>query len=436
MNKILLTIFTILSFSCSAKEDHPIAENNRVVEGAIPMSRSMLRPELKDKAREKEAYVLSFFKTPDQQLMPLGFFAMVEDIRNVENLRKIRSRGINIIQSYGRVRSFEKALGNLEAARKAGIGVVQYLPGSYMERESPQWWQKRIRLIARDKQLMLWYLPEESQPEDLKDLQMLAGIIRSQDPYSRPLTTFVKSGQKIHWKNISKIVDAMILGIYPCHIKNPAPRADIRRYIDFAYEQNVPLIFSALEAFKSEKRRNVWPTPKEVRFDAYLSLISGSKGLFWYGHTYLIKNPKLYAAVLQLALELNGPTHLGEVFLLGQRADSIECQLIRGSAYAPPACAYQKDWWKKEKYLYSSPQWLALRHKKNIYIFAVNMNEKIGTADHGGPDYAVTVQFKNLPETVKNVEVLFEDRQLAVEDHSFTDSFDPIGTHIYRLEIE
>ncbi|MCD4832141.1 MAG: hypothetical protein K8R02_10135 [Anaerohalosphaeraceae bacterium] len=63
------------------------------------------------------------------------------------------------------------------------------------------------------------------------------------------------------------------------------------------------------------------------------------------------------------------------------------------------------------------------------------MNEKIGVPDHGGKDYAVTVKFKNLPDKIKRAEVLFEDRQLILEDNSFVDSFDPIGTHIYRFEL-
>lgn len=64
------------------------------------------------------------------------------------------------------------------------------------------------------------------------------------------------------------------------------------------------------------------------------------------------------------------------------------------------------------------------------------MNEKVGASDHESKDYAVTVNFKNLPNNIVNAEVLFENRQLVSKDNSFVDSFDPIGTHIYRLELK
>lgn len=430
---LLFTVVAGMSVSCLAEKDYPIAENNRIINGIIPMSRTLMPEDVKDEAQKKEAYVLSFFKTPQQQLMPLGFFAMAEDMKNVEVLRNIRSCGINLVHCYG-VGSFNYASDYLKAAREAGIGVLQNLPASYMKNKSPQWLRNGIREIAQDQQLLYWYLPEESQPGDLENLQILADIIRSEDLLKRPVTTFVESGQDTHWQNVSKIVDAMILGVYPSSFKHPAPRADIRRYIDLAYQLRIPVVFSAVEAYK-DKKADHWPTSKEVRFDAYLNLISGSKGLFWYGHAYLKENPELFDAVLKIAHELNGPARLGEVFLAGQRLDFIECRLMQGSAYAPPACAYQKDWWKKEKHIYSSIQWLALKHDNAITIFAVNMNEKVGAADNGGKDYAVTVKFSNLPANITNATVLLEDRQLVLENNSFTDTFEPIGTHIYRFEV-
>ena len=70
------------------------------------------------------------------------------------------------------------------------------------------------------------------------------------------------------------------------------------------------------------------------------------------------------------------------------------------------------------------------------YIFAVNMNEKVGAGDHGGQDYAVKVKFKNLPDNIRNIEALFEDRQISLKDGAFSDSFDPISTHIYKIDIK
>jgi hypothetical protein len=214
----------------------------------------------------------------------------------------------------------------------------------------------------------------------------------------------------------------------------PRPRVDIKRRIEKAYESGVLVVIAGLEALKG--RRN-WSRPKDIRFDAYLSLISGAKGIMWYGYAYAKERPGLMEAVLDVATELNGPEHLGEVLLLGSKKVAVECRLLNGPAFSPAASAYEE---KDEKILkrYDSIQWTNREYKGHLYIFAVNTAQKVETGpatDDGGAEYMVKVKFGPINAAFSDVRVISEQRQIKLSDGCFVDTFDPLGTHIYKIKL-
>ncbi len=428
----LFSVLLLQSTSfCDVKTigNFPIAANNQVIDGIIPDSKIQLPSEFEKESREKTENLLRFFRAPGQQFLPLGMYAMVYDMTDVEKLKQLQEHGINLSHKYLGRQTVRSALKDLRAAKEAGIGVMQNLPWVYLKTDDPSFWPNHISGLVDNRQIMIWYLPEEIKPKDLGYVKRIAEIIRQKDPYQRPIITFVNNYVPGYWEKHSTFVDALALGIYPAY--DSGPRAGTKRAIDKAYSVGVPAVISALEVWE---HKGIRTTPKEARFDAYLALISGAKGILWYSYNDAKKYPELMEAVFQIASELNGPDKLGEVFLNGKTPSSIKCRLLSGSPYAPPACAYENRN-RKIKRVYSSLQWTAREHEGYLYIFAVNMNQKLGATDHGGEDKAVTVRFEKLLSVNDNVKVLFEDRQLTIKNNSFSDSFDPLGTHVYRLKI-
>ena len=422
-----LAVYTAAACATSSGAQHPIALGNEIYNDIIPQSRIRQPKEMSAQHADKEDRLLRVFKTPRQQFMPLGFYALANDMKNVAVLQRLRRNHINMVHKYSSRQGIPDALEDLSAAGNAGIGVLQNLPKGYLK-EGDAFWQKHIDALFENQQIFAWYLPEEVEPIDLTYLASISNVIKKSDAARRPIITYVENYVKGYWEKAAECTDALVFGAYP--ILLPAhPRATGRRIIDKAYEVGVPVVIKAVEAYT---KRGRWTRPKEVRFDTYLSLISGAKGIFWYCYARAHENPELMAEIFKLAAELNGPDRLGEVFLVGEDIENIRCELIKGDRYAPAATAFENRN-QKIKRRYAAIQWVAKRYDKAIYIFMVNLNEKIGAPDHGDKDYQVTVRFKSDLFHGVEVQVMHEARFLNVKENSFADTVEPIGTHIYRV---
>ena len=151
------------------------------------------------------------------------------------------------------------------------------------------------------------------------------------------------------------------------------------------------------------------PTPRQVRCEAWMSLVHGSRGLIYFVHQFkptfreaaLLDDPEMLAAVTalnrqitELAPVLNGPT-------------------IRA------AWTVQSD----------NPELpvalMAKQHKGATYLFAVGMR-----------DGSTMATFKIRETRGGMVEVLDENRVIAIKNGSFSDHFNPWDVHLYRLPAE
>ncbi|MDD5326963.1 MAG: hypothetical protein PHY02_04000 [Phycisphaerae bacterium] len=421
-------------------EGRPIAVNNEVVNDIVPMSKVPIPDEIKEVAEQKTERLLSFFKTPDQQLMPVGMYAMVEDMTNVEILRKFQASGINLVHRYASTQGTQHALTDLQAARSAGIGVLQNLPSAYLTDKDLSWWRDHIKSLVNDNQILAWYLPEERKaPDEVKRNSEIARIIQEVDIKKRPMFTYVEWPEKEYLKKSGEYVDALLFGAYPSYY-SPRPRIDIRRRIDLAYSSGVPVIIGTVESVKDPEPGQRLPAmgatrPEYIRADAYIALIGGAKGLMWYCWAQARKVPGLMDSIYEVATELNGPQKIGEVLLSGLATEGIECKLISGDKYAPPASAYENKS-TDTAFLYSSLQWTARRHEGYLYIFTVNVNEDVRAPNNGGQDYAVKVQFHIPYKTDGQVKVLFKDRNIKLDNDRFVDEFMPLEVNVYKIKLE
>jgi len=438
---ILFLIFSLSSKMFVFASQQNTSQNTSIAksqhqEHQVPPSSPPIPPELIKQAQAQTQEFLKFFKTPKQQFMPLGFFAMAEDMRNIDILSKLQERGINFVHKYGSVQRVWHAITDLRAAQVANIGVLQNLPSAYVASHGTRFWQDHISALAASNQILAWYLPEEAKPADIPKLKQIADIIRTTDSMKRPIITYASQANAEYLRRVAAVVDVLVFGAYPS-LYMPRPRADIKRRIDTAYESGAPVVVAALESLKG--RRN-WTRRKDVRFDAYLSLVSGAKGIMWYGYYYARSRPKLVESILEVAMELNGSMQLGEVLLTGEQPTSLTCTLVEGPAHSPPTSAYEENWQANNTFTrYDSLQWTARKHKGALYIFAVNAAQKVvsGPAtDDGGSSYSVTAKFGPFNSDSSKVDVIGEERSITPSLGYFSDSFLPLAVHIYKIPVD
>jgi hypothetical protein len=432
---LLLVYLYVCAFGQKGRSDNALAEMESA-EGVVPPSQPPIPAELTNRAQTRAQEFLKFFKTPMQQFIPLGFYGMTTgDLRNTDALSRLRKRGIILFHKAFSEQPLQNALEDLQSARKAGVAILQNLPRKFLFTRKRNFWQYHISGLAPNDQILVWYLPEEIKAQNLNKLEMISNIIRATDDKNRPIITYVVKWREDYLKRVNSMVDALVFGFYPCH-NGVRPRIEIKRRIDHAHKCGVLTVIAVLEALKGKRR---WVRPEEIRFDAYLALISGAKGIMWYSYNRARQRPQLLEAVLDVATELNGPHRLGEVLLLGKQPEWLTCKMVKGPNYWHDDCIYGTTTKKPTKI--HSIQWTAREYGTYLYIFAVNAAQKtirpfvVDPNINGGPEYKVTASFGPINSPSSEVRVISEGRTVELSDGYFIDSFESLGTHVYEVRI-
>ena len=147
------------------------------------------------------------------------------------------------------------------------------------------------------------------------------------------------------------------------------------------------------------------PTPREVRSEAWMSLIHGSQGLIYFVHQFkpkfreaaLLDDLEMVEAVTRLNRQI---TELAPVL----KSTSVENEVKVSSTNAQIPVAV-----------------MAKKHSEELYVFAVVMRSGHTRAS-----------FQLKTPGIALVEVLGENRTLPVKDGTFEDSFDDWDVHLYR----
>jgi hypothetical protein len=165
------------------------------------------------------------------------------------------------------------------------------------------------------------------------------------------------------------------------------------------------IVWNCLECTRIENP-NRKPTPTEVRAEAWMALIHGSRGLVWFVHQFkptfreaaLLDDAEMLAAVTAVNRQI---TALAPVLNTPSVKDMVKVSSTK--AEVPIAT-------------------MVKRHGGATYLFAVCMR---GTATQA--------TFSGLLKSGK-ITVMEENRSLTLEQGSFTDSFEPWAVHIYQLK--
>ena len=149
------------------------------------------------------------------------------------------------------------------------------------------------------------------------------------------------------------------------------------------------------------------PTPQQVRCEAWMALIHGSRGLIYFVHQFkptfreaaLLDDPEMLAAVTalnrqisELAPALNSPTISDVATVRSENSDAPVAIMVK-------------------------------RHQGATYLFAVGMRDGSTTA---------TFSLAGI-NGEKVVEVLGEERTIAFGAGAFNDRFGPWDVHLYRV---
>ncbi len=414
---VVMSLLAVSLLLCS--NENVYSKNTSLVEGfrGIPICEPAIPENLKEQSEVKLSKFLEFFKAPEKQFMPLGLYAMKYDMRNVEKLKSFRRQGIVLFHKYHSEQSVASARLDLEAAQKAGAPVLQNLPSKYFKTRNEAYRRSHIKALADNRQIIAWYLPEETKWKDLDNLKKLSDMVRDIDKEGRPTLTYSRHEPDAYLSRVGGIVDAVIFGYYPGYYTGGI-RINIKKRMDKAYRSGVPIVIAALEAFKTKRG---WTRPEHIRFDAYLALISGAKGIMWYNYDQAKQRPKLLEAILKTSNELNGPESIGEVLLLGEEPDHIKCgvRLIVGRVI--DQARYE-----------SMIQWTAREYKGFLYVFVANALEGNGIVD--GSEKSCQVKFGPIVNTSSEIRVIGEERTIQISDSHFVDILPSLGVNVYKID--
>ncbi|MGC8988597.1 MAG: hypothetical protein ACP5MD_00575 [Verrucomicrobiia bacterium] len=149
------------------------------------------------------------------------------------------------------------------------------------------------------------------------------------------------------------------------------------------------------------------PTPQQVRAEAWMAIIHGSRGLIWFVHEWkpkfnesaLLDDPEMLDAVTRINREVRG-------LALAINSPPITDSVTVNSSNSTVPIA-----------------WTARPHGGHLYLFAVAMRP-----DETMVDFAI----KGLAET-GSVDVLGENRQINLQNGRFTDRFAEWDVHLYKI---
>jgi hypothetical protein len=381
------------------------------------------RPKKFQQALEKQ------FKAGDRLLMPLGFYSVTDHIHKTNEMRILVENGITVVQKYtAKQATVEESKREIQDAAKAGVSMAFCLPTRYFQ-EDKEWWRKYIleRDLINQNQIAFWYLHGEPKPEDVRHLKTVADLLHEIDGLQRPVISYHHSIDSVA-AEMSQFLDCLVFGAYPGASKSEGfPRVRIAHHIDSAHTYGVPVI-AALEAYNTPSG---WPSPNDIKFDAYLSLIHGVKGIMWYGYHYTRDNPELLDAVLARTRILNGPEYLGEVFLKGEDNPNIQAQIVAGPTIFMDG--FHRGM-KRDMPGNPSIHWRAYNHRGYIYLVMVNCCEilKKPYSEEDEKALTVKVEFRGFNMDSK-VALLDGESEYSYQSELLSVTLKPLGVAVFKV---
>ncbi len=307
-----------------------------------------------------------------------------------------------------------------------GMRMMVELPRKAIEQAKWQQIRRRIETFRHHPGLLCWGSEERVArgTAPLANIAALYQLVHKLDP-DHPLvlgdTRDVIQNLQVDRRDFfpDPDMDAGIWWWYPIPIKNEATNAlegvektgglmEPPSWLTTTHSKK-PL-WIAIQSYQKPAKGSRFPTPEEYRCQAYLSIINGVKGLFFYigsggQRDYegkpagLLNKPEEghWDYVKQLVGELR---ELSPVIMAPQAATKLEI--------SPPGAPVE---------------FTTRELDGKIYLFAAN---KSGQAQQ--------VRFSGAALKDRKVQVLYESHPAQIDGDSLTDDFPAFGVHVYRFD--
>ncbi|PWU15928.1 MAG: hypothetical protein C5B50_14560 [Verrucomicrobia bacterium] len=314
----------------------------------------------------------------------------------------------------------------LDQSWAQGMRMMVELPRKAIEKAKWGQVRRRIETFKNHPGLLCWGSEERVArgAAPLANIEQLYKVVKECDP-DHPLVLGDTRDVIQHLQDDRRnffpddCMDAGIWWWYPFPLKEPdgngleggASGADeLQPPVWLTTTLSKKPLWIAFQAYQKPSRDAVFPTPAQYRCQAYLSLIYGAKGLFFYTGSgqrdYLGKPAGLlnkpdeahWDYVQKLVRELHD---FSSLFLASQPAAGLEVLSGKGAIEC------------------------MLRHTKDQQILlAANRSARAQTLTVRQPSFQVT-----------QAKVLYEDRHLSLNGDTLTDKFAPFEVHLYQISI-
>ncbi|TFG99215.1 MAG: hypothetical protein E4H13_09105 [Calditrichales bacterium] len=305
----------------------------------------------------------------------------------VEDYAKLKEAGYNFVVASAK---------NLDQVQAAGLLAAVPLHGS-----KPHWFDAVRDSIAKYKNhpaVLCWMLYDEPglNRADLLDIYQIYNIAYETDPYH---PSYLVLTMPTVYKTFGRCCDVLSVDTYPVANGDITDvGSNLARAVN-ASEPEVP-VWHCGQLFQWPTQRR--PNAKEHRFMTYAALVEGARGVLWYtykgyGQYLPVDDPQLWQAQIGLLSELN---ELAPVFIAKQ--EETKGMLTDD---------------------YPDIRFTLKRSRIGNYLIAVNQS-KTNTVM---PDFQLSKKIQG------DIRVHGEDRKIKIDSGKFTDRFEPLDVHIYRL---
>lgn len=356
----------------------------------------------------------------EEPFFPVGAYRDPSD--TLTNFDSLKEAGFNLTHSY----FFEERAGEpvlddksaatyLEEAERNGFKVFMGLDRNTVKTHNFEAIRNRVEALRKYPALLGWYLMDEPEYQGISPelLSKVGNLVKSIDPLHPTITV---TSRPDCFAKYQKAVDILWTDPYPVPYHSVSMVSERVQAAVRAVKNKKPvwavIQVHDLERWKGHKslhelRENYRPTPKEIRIMTYLAISSGAKGIiyYWLPHeyklsfnTYHIKKdvPKIWEGLKRIVKELRRLTPI----------------LVAKRKSFPVICSED-----------TMNVWTQL-FQRDGYVIASNPSNFIDQ---------VKFIFPNIKSAGK-VEVLFEDRELSVENGVFFDKFGELEVHIYQIK--
>ena len=260
-------------------------------------------------------------------LFPLGMF------NNTAKLEESAAAGFNLVHMYNAARvepgsrpDDQRLKNELDRAERLGLRCLLLVPMEFAA--AGQWaaFSRRIRMFRNHPALLAWDEEEGLARGDLKlaDLHRIRQILQEEDPHhpfmvgdARDVIGRITDRSRMF---PHESMDLAMWWWYPFPLKARATEAlegteaggpVLEPPTFLTQRQTAKPIWVGVQAYRKPGASERYPTPAEYRAQAYLALISGAKGLMWYGGSVtggLFANPREghWDALKTLVREVSG----------------------------------------------------------------------------------------------------------------------------------